>query len=615
MTERRRIWQAAIGLFFLCMLLYVWDLGLTPFYNYEEPKEALVVWEMVNRGNWVLPLRNGEETPLKPPLLHWLGALLALLTGRLNEFTIRFPSALAATAGVLLTFFFGYRLWGWRAGLLSALILATSPEWMRWAIIARSDMLLTFFSVAALMLFWWLWEEKTLGRWSLYLFYLLLGLAILAKGPVGILLPGLVVVCFLGVCRDLPFLRQLRLVEGAVIVSLVAASWYLLASWQGGWEFFQKQILDENVFRFLGSEQGGPSRNHAFYYYLPTLFAGMLPWSLFFPPLLYSLFRSRAELRDQRLLYPVAWCLVTLIFFSLASGKRSNYILVMYPAVALLLGSWWHWLVGGEEVDSVLTRRLGQACAYALCTVFSLAFLFLMAHGAGFDLDHIVTPFLHPRDQANLPLIAYGLQTHFGLVVVWLVFLGVAVSWYLWGLRKAQWIYVFSALTVAISASLYFTHALFRPLLAQERTYKPFMLGVRSSVKDAPLFFYELGKMRYDYGATFYADRRIAPYKEDLSHGLPDGVTSPLFFLMWEEKWQELNEALGQPSAGQSPVANEHNEPSLQSKHLATPGNGRPQLLALSKGRGPDKKHRLALVALFPTRENRTLGQGEEASH
>jgi len=156
----------------------------------------------------------------------------------------------------------------------------------------------------------------------------------------------------------------------------------------------------------------------------------------------------------------------------------------------------------------------------------------------------------------------------------------VALFWYLWGLRKGQWLYVFSALMISASASLYFTHALFRPLLAQQRTYKPFMLGVRSTVKEAPLFFYKA----HDYGAIFYAGRRIATYKEDPSQGLPDGATSPLFLLMWEERWQDL----------------------------AAASDGRLQLLAFSEGRGPDKKHRLALVALFPTRplSGGTGGQG-----
>ncbi len=563
-AEQKRVGQSVLGLLLLCFLLYIWDLGLTPFYNYEEPKEALIVWEMVHGGGWILPLRNGEEIPLKPPLLHWLGALFTLLSGKLNEFTIRLPSALASTTGVLLTFFFARSLAGWRAGLLSALILATSPEWMRWAVIARSDMLLAVFSAAALMLFWHLWGERKPPRWKTYGFYILLGLATLAKGPVGVVVPGLIVLGFLVACRDLAFLRRLHLLEGVAIFSLVSLSWYLLAWRQGGGEFLQRQILDENLFRFLRADHGGPSRDHTFYYYLPTLFVGMFPWSLFFLPLLSFLLYHRARLKEKRLLYPTVWCLVTLGFFTLASGKRSNYILVLYPAAAVLLGVWWHTLAEGKE--SGMARKLATACAYTLCFLFFLVFLVLLTHGAGFDLDHWAAPLLHPRDRANVPLVAHTLQSHFSLVGVWLACLGIALLFYLWGLKKQQWVSVFSALTICISSSLYFAHALFRPLLAQPRTYKPFMLGVRSTVRDAPLFFYQA----QDYGAIFYAGRRIATYPHDLSQGLPDGATSPLFLLMWEKTWQNLS----------------------QNRHL--------KLLAVSEGKGPDKKRRLALVMLLP---------------
>ena len=148
-SELQRTQQIVVGLLLLCLLLYFWELGQIPFYNYEESKEALVVWEIVNNGGWILPLRNGTELPLKPPLFHWCGALMALLSGRLNEFAVRSPSAVFATATVLVTFFFGQALWHWRVGLLSALILATSPEWVRWATYARSDMALVFFLTAA----------------------------------------------------------------------------------------------------------------------------------------------------------------------------------------------------------------------------------------------------------------------------------------------------------------------------------------------------------------------------------------------------------------------------------------------------------------------------------
>src|SRR5262249_56451236 len=217
----------------------------------------------------------------------------------------------------------------------------------------------------------------------------------------------------------------------------------------------------------------------------------MFTWSLFFSALAHFLYRSRAELRDRKLLYLVLWFLVGLVFFSLASGKRSNYILPLYPAVALLLGVWWEELIEGTIVSAVLVKRLARMCALVLCAGFALVVLILIAHSAGFDLDHVATPFLHPRDQENLPLVAHSLQSQFPIVLVWLALLALAIGWYFWGFRRYQWIYVFSALVVSTSSSLYFTNALFHPMLASERTYKPFMVGGRSTVKNAPPYFYK----------------------------------------------------------------------------------------------------------------------------
>jgi hypothetical protein len=363
-------------------------------------------------------------------------------------------------------------------------------------------------------------------------------------------------------------------IGGPAVTLGIAASWYLLALWQGGGEFFQRQVLDENIFRFLDSDQGGPSRDHAFYYYVPMLCVGMLPWSLFFPALGHYLYRARAQLREAKLLYLVVWCGAELLFFSLASGKRSNYILPLYPAVALLLGIWWQELVDGSLAFSPLVKRLARVCASILCVGFSLMIVFLIAHGAGLDLAHLVSPFLHPRDRANLPLVAQSLQSHFPIVLVWLSMLIFAMGWYCWGLKRDQWMSVCAALTVSISSSLYFTNALFHPLLAQERTYKPFILGARSTVKDAPLFFY---KDAYDYGAIFYAGRHIPSYTDDLAKLTVDGkADTPLYLLMWEEDW----------------------------KVLATVASDRFQPLVTSEGKGPDKKRRLVLVAVLPQQTN-----------
>lgn len=574
MNEPRRTQQTVAGLLLLCFLLYFWELGQIPFYNYEESKEALIVWEMVNDGGWILPLRNGAEIPLKPPLFHWCGAIIALISGKANEFAVRSPSALFATASVFLVFFFGQRFWNWRVGLLASLVVATSPEWVRWATYARSDMVLVFFLTATSLTFFRLWEKRATERKQVYLFYLFIGLATLAKGPLGIVLPALVILTFLAISRDLRFLSQMRLLEGAAIVTTVTVSWYLLALEHAGWEFFRRQIVNENIYRFFDSEQGGPSRDHAWYYYGPSLCAGMFPWSLFFPALIHFLYRSRHELTNPKLRYLLVWFVAGLIFFTLASGKRTNYILPLYPAVALLFAVWWEELTEGNLTSSVLAIRLARVNAFILSAAFTLIFLLLVAHSAGFDLDHIVSPFLHPRDRANLPLVAYSLQSQFSVVVIWLLLLAFATIWYFWGLRKDQWMSVFSALTVATSSTLYFTNALFHPMLAWERTYKPFMIGVRSTVKNAPLYFY---KDAYDYGAIFYANRHI-PSIEDLSHlKVEDSDTTPHYLLMWEEDWQALSTA-----------------PDQRLEHLVT-----------SEGTGPDKKHHLVLAALLPGRDRK----------
>src|SRR5216684_933546 len=442
MNEPQRTRQTVAGLLLLCFLLYFWDLGQIPFYNYEESKEALVVWEMVNGGGWILPLRNGTELPLKPPLFHWFGALIALLSGRVNEFAVRSPSAFFATGAVLVTFFFGQAMWNWRVGLLSALILATSPEWARWAVNARSDMAMVFFLTAAFVLFFRFWHGQATNRRLIYLFYGSVGLATLAKGPLGLVFPGLVVLGFLVVSRELRFVWRMRLVEGTVIVFLIAASWYLLALWQGGAEFFRRQILDEHVFRFLENDQGGPSRDHAFYYYVPLVCAGMFPWSLFFPALGHFLYRSRAELRDSKIFY-------------LASGKRTNYILPLYPAVALLLGVWWEELLEGTLASATLVKRLARVCALVLCAGFALVVLIVIAHSAGFDLDHVATPFLHPRDLENLPLVAHSLQSQFSVVIFWFALLALLIRLYFCGLRLYPLMYVFDSLVVSASSSLY----------------------------------------------------------------------------------------------------------------------------------------------------------------
>src|SRR5919106_4491816 len=110
----------------LCSGLYLPYLGSTPFFDKGEPREALAVQDIVQRGEWLVPLKRATDIPSKPPLFHWAAALTSRVAGKLDEETIRFPSALYATLGVLILYLLGQKLYGPQVALLGAAILATT---------------------------------------------------------------------------------------------------------------------------------------------------------------------------------------------------------------------------------------------------------------------------------------------------------------------------------------------------------------------------------------------------------------------------------------------------------------------------------------------------------
>lgn len=311
----------------ICFLLFFRGIGETEFYDKQEAREALVIWEIHNSGNWILPLRNEEEIPAKPPFYHWLGAMLSSVLGRVDELSARLPSALLGTLGVLVTYAVGALLWGSGAGLVAALVLSTSFEW-RAAREARVDMALTFVLLCSFVFFLYQYKNGG-GRIKAILLGVLLGLATLAKGPLGFVLPSFTFLTFLCWKRHLTFLKQLKPITVISTCAAVAGSWYLLALWQGGREFLF-MVIKENFGTVIGEDAGHP---HPFWSYVPYLFLGTAPWSLFFPSMAIFLYGERKKLAEQELLYFAVWALTVIIFFSLFSQKRAVYILSAYPII------------------------------------------------------------------------------------------------------------------------------------------------------------------------------------------------------------------------------------------------------------------------------------------
>jgi 4-amino-4-deoxy-L-arabinose transferase-like glycosyltransferase len=523
--SRRSVILSVLFLILFCGLIYFKDLEV-PFYTDGEPREAVVVQEIIHSGEWILPLRNGAEIPSKPPLFHWLGAVVSGVFGRVDEFTVRVPSALMATLGVLFTFVTGCRFWRLKAGLFSALILATGFEWWRAATSARVDMTLTFFLVTAFFVFFHFYEDGAWRRPHAYMFFSACALAVLTKGPVGLIVPLLAVMVFLLLVGNLAFWKKSYLWEGGLLFLMVVCSWYGLALWREGEAFFDKQILRENLLRFIGSNA---PHQQPFYYFLPYPFLSMLPWSLFFLPLAVFLYSHRRRLVEEKLLFPIVWAATVLCFYSLSSGKRAVYLLPLYPPLALLLGAWWSSF--GERKASAIENkmlRLGLGlCFFSL--LFFLTFIVFRLSGASI-LDRL-RPFLL-SDPANLIVFTGEPSTLLPAFSLWIVLTGATALFLLVAIKRSWWDGLFVAFASFTTVSLVIIGSAFYPLRAREHTMKPFMEKVVQEVdQQSPLFFYR----SFDYGALFYAGRRIPPAPQDLPR------EAPVFLLMWEEEWHGLS--------------------------------------------------------------------------
>jgi 4-amino-4-deoxy-L-arabinose transferase-like glycosyltransferase len=315
----------------------------------DEGRSGVIAKEMVNSGNWVTLTHNGRPYHDKPVLYFWLVALGLKIFG-LTEFAVRLPSALAASLTAGAVYLWGSLSGGWRRGFWGGIVLVTSLEFLALGRFGKMDMLFSFFLSAGLLYFLW-WHHKTYsspiprkqddgpatqsGTW-IWPFYVFLALASLTKGPVGVLLPLLIVGLALGPRKRWDLLREIHLLRGIVVMLLVAGPWYLWAGLRDP-EFITTFLWDHNIQRFFTSQQG-IDHSEPVYYFLPVLLAGFLPWTFFLPVVLHHLWEKRGDQGHEERLFLLVWFVAVFIFFSLSRNKLGTYILPAFPPLALLTG-------------------------------------------------------------------------------------------------------------------------------------------------------------------------------------------------------------------------------------------------------------------------------------
>ncbi|MEH1802353.1 MAG: glycosyltransferase family 39 protein [Nostoc sp.] len=453
-----------LWLILICWVAFGWNLGNIGLIDETEPLFAEASRQMLVTGDWITPFFDGETRFDKPALIYWCQAIAYYVIG-VNEWAVRLPSAIAAFGLVC----FGFYTIQWylakqdeleqisrptRRYLISfiaAALMALNPETIIWARTGVSDMLLTGCMASGLLCFFLGYagkegsteqgaegagEQRGRGaelitnaqsamphalfpnKWYLA-FYVLIAGAILTKGPVGIVLPGLIIAAFLlyvGKVREV--LREMRLFVGILIILVLSVPWYALVIWRNGWNYINAFFGYHNLERFTEVVNG---HSAPWYFYFLVVLLGFAPYSVYLPASIVRLkFWQRSHWRSlerfqQFGLFAWFWFASVFGFFSIAVTKLPSYVLPLMPAAAILVALLWSDLFPDSKTQQTISVSSSPTPPIPSSLVWSgwvnVVFLSFLAT-ALLNITHIlgtdpaISNFHELIQQSGLPVIA-----------------------------------------------------------------------------------------------------------------------------------------------------------------------------------------------------------------
>ncbi len=355
--------------FILISLLSIITLlpGTFSVFDKDEPKYMEAAYEMVKTGDYVTPYYNYKLRFDKPILVYWLISAGYKLFG-INEFGGRFFVSIFGILTVILTFWWLRRWKGENFAFYSSLILLSCLDFLIMSSVAMPDIILTFFITLSLISFYQGYRtEKNIYYLTAFASA---GFATLTKGPVGIVLPGLIAVVYLLLRRDLTgTFKKIPWIGGILTFAFIVAPWYLMILKKHGYLFFKEFIVFHNIKRFLSKVPGHPTH---WYYYLINFPWIYFPWSIFFPFALWHLIKRERHhtITDDILHFCLIWFFGVLIFFQIAHTKLAHYLLPSSPPFAVITA--WYFTRYREKIPNILLAAVSLILALTLVILISL---------------------------------------------------------------------------------------------------------------------------------------------------------------------------------------------------------------------------------------------------
>jgi 4-amino-4-deoxy-L-arabinose transferase-like glycosyltransferase len=474
-VEQFVTWSVRYRYLILALLgvcLYTAFIGMRDVWYPDEPDIAEVALSMFLSGDWVAPRRMGVVWVDYPPMIYWIGTLSSHLFGEMTAFTLRLPNALTAIGIGLLTAVTASRWFDPKTGLYAGFALMTCLLFVYEANSYRPDVWFALSISAGIILY----ADGTLGAPRLWLrvaAFACLGIAMLAKGILGLLLPGLVLLLWHASRNE--WRRILELAPLSLIALAVFLPWVVGTAQAMGWDNLLHEFYAQNFARFQSGFRG---HQQPIYYYLLNFWLDFSPWSWLFPAAIAWIYRS-GLFRNARVQLLIWWFSTFLVFLSLAETKRQLYMLPAFPAFALLIGPWLSSVGRVNSTDTLVSLdvpRERPVAVYALALAIAFALLGLTLAILGGFVNTIAPRIdLQGTEAAmaaglQLPLLILGL-----LLMVSALWIG--MSWRTRDTRGA--LHRIGLSYVALYAV---TLGIVMPAFAMTKTYKPQGQWIRQQI-------------------------------------------------------------------------------------------------------------------------------------
>jgi 4-amino-4-deoxy-L-arabinose transferase-like glycosyltransferase len=394
-----------------CSFLFFFGLAQFGLVGADEPRYAQVAREMFERHDWITPTLAGKPWLEKPVLYYW-EAIISYHFFGVSDWAARIPSAFDASLLVCAAYLFLKRF---RPGfaLDGALMMASAAGMIGFARAAATDMpLASMYAIA--MLAWYAWYEGG-SKVHLSLFYMFMGLATLAKGPVAVLLSILIVGLFILAKGEYRLIWRTLWIPGILLFSVVALPWYIAVQMRNP-EFFRVFILEHNLARFGTNLYHHPQ---PFWYYLPVALLGLMPWTVFVIVAVTRVLREWWQHKREFLAsgdalnaFLAMWLIVFILFFSTSQSKLPGYILPAMPAGALLVAEYLRRQLTTDQRESSIVIVLHSMVASLPIIPALMIYYLLTAHHLPWNTGTLVSSVV-----AMVLAIAIGLtlRSHYGL--------------------------------------------------------------------------------------------------------------------------------------------------------------------------------------------------------